>query len=68
MFLRPRRLRAAFDLLAGYLSLLRFDARAALDGRLSLVLSSLCEALEFDQDFNVQVLLTLVLILCWLDS
>lgn len=50
-----RRLRAAFDLMAGYLSLLRYDARAALDGRLSAVLSSLCEALEFDEDFNVQV-------------
>ncbi|CAM9135285.1 unnamed protein product [Scytosiphon promiscuus] len=51
-----RRLRAAFDLMAGYLSLLKSDARAALDGRLSLVLSCLCEALEFDEDFNVQVL------------
>eukprot|EP00903_Cladosiphon_okamuranus_P012353 g11582.t1 len=51
-----KRLRAAFDLLAGYLALLRFDAQAALDGRLSVVLSCLCEALEFDGDFNVQVL------------
>ncbi|CAB1113910.1 unnamed protein product [Ectocarpus sp. CCAP 1310/34] len=50
-----KRLRGAFDLLAGYLSLLRFDARTALDGRLSLVLSCLCETLEFDEDFNVQV-------------
>lgn len=50
-----RRLRAAFDLMAGYLALLRFDARAAFDGRLSTVLSCLCEALEFDEDFNVQV-------------
>eukprot|EP00752_Nemacystus_decipiens_P012189 g10806.t2 len=51
-----KRLRAAFDLMAGYMALLRFDARAALDGRLSTVLSCLCEALEFDEDFNVQVL------------
>lgn len=49
-----RRLRAAFDLLAGYLALLRFDARAALDARLPTVLSSVCEALEFDEEFNVQ--------------
>lgn len=50
-----RRLRLAFDLLAGYLSLLGFDARAALDARLPTVISCLCEALEFDQNFNVQV-------------
>lgn len=41
--------------MAGYLALLRFDARAALDARLSTVLSCLCEALEYDGDFNVQV-------------
>lgn len=52
---KRRRLRAAFDLMAGYLALLRVDARAVLDGRLSMVLSCLCEALEFDEAFNVQV-------------
>ncbi|CAM9388794.1 unnamed protein product, partial [Sphacelaria rigidula] len=49
-----KRLQGAFDLLAGYVSLLGFDARAALDARLSTVLSCLCEALDFDEDFNVQ--------------
>ncbi|CAM9425202.1 unnamed protein product, partial [Discosporangium mesarthrocarpum] len=51
-----RRLRAALDSLAGHLHLLRGDARVALDSMVGSVLRSLCQALEFDAEVNVQVL------------